>query len=243
MITLIQSIHATGGEMAITVQAELYRHRSAWQEIVVYDTPEFGRMLVIDGVVQVAESDHAVYDASLTQGVPSHGAPSVLVLGGGDGFVAQAVLDRNPAARLEIVDIDAAVVVTATQWFAQTVFSDPRVTVHVGDAQDYVEAVPSGTIDVVLVDLTDNPPCGEFDPQPWTAFYERLLAAVFRVLVPGGFVAVQAGSASAAPGRFDSARGLRLAVARTFSGVVEQAVLIPSFGEACLFLSAWKPLR
>jgi spermidine synthase len=162
---------------------------------------------------------------------------------GGDGFVAQAVLDRNPAARVEIVDIDAAVVATAKQWFAQTVFSDARVTLHVGDAQDYLGVVPSGTIDVVLIDLTDNPPCGEFDPQPWAAFYERLLAGASRVLLPGGSVAVQAGAANAAAGRFDSARGLRLAVATTFCDVSESAVLIPSFGEACLFLTGWKHLR
>lgn len=243
MTTLTQPIHATGGMMTITLQAELYRHRSAWQEIAVYDTPDFGRMLVIDGFVQATEFDHALYDAALIQSMPSDGTPTVLVLGGGDGFVTQAVLTRNSAACLQVVDIDAEVVETAKKWFAQTVFADARVSLHLGDARNYLSTVPSSTVDAVLIDLTDNPPCSAFDPKAWRTFYEKLFADASRVLVPGGHVAVQAGAATAVAGTHDSALALRRIAVNAFSEVTEHAVFIPSFGEACVFLSAWNPSR
>lgn len=229
--------------MTIAVQTELYRIRSAWQEIVVCDTLNFGRMLMIDGYVQATERDHALYDAALTQSVSAHGALAVLVLGGGDGFVAQAVLAKNSAAHVQVVDIDIEVVETAKKWFAQTVFADARVSLHLGDARDYLSAVPSSTVDAVLIDLTDNPACSAFDPQAWGTFYEKLLDDVSRVLVHGGHATVQAGAATAVAGTHDSALALRRIVAATFSEVTEKTVFISSFGEACLFLTAWNPSR
>ena len=66
---------------------ELHREDSPYQRIQVLQHPFFGRMLALDGVVQLTERDEFFYHEMLVH-VPMAVHPSprrVLIVGGGDG--------------------------------------------------------------------------------------------------------------------------------------------------------------
>ena len=69
----------------------LYDGRSGFQGIVIFENPRFGRVLVLDGVVQTTECDEFCYHEMITH-VPivAHGdVRKVLIIGGGDGGVVR----------------------------------------------------------------------------------------------------------------------------------------------------------
>ena len=65
----------------------LHEVKSEHHHLVIFETPYFGRVLALDGVVQTTEKDEYAYHEMLAH-VPilAHGTVnSVLIIGGGDG--------------------------------------------------------------------------------------------------------------------------------------------------------------
>jgi spermidine synthase len=53
------------------VSAGLHRERSACQDILILDTPALGKVLALDGIVQCAQKDEAIYHELLAHtGIP-----------------------------------------------------------------------------------------------------------------------------------------------------------------------------
>ena len=82
------------------VSALLHHERIAFQDILILDTPALGKVLVLDGVVQCAQRDEAIYHEMLAHSGlflcralarPDPGL-QVLVVGGGDGGIARECL-------------------------------------------------------------------------------------------------------------------------------------------------------
>ena len=68
------------------VERYVYRGRTEFQEALIFESPLFGRVLVLDGIVQTTERDEFIYHEMMTH-VPifAHGrAKEVLIIGGGD---------------------------------------------------------------------------------------------------------------------------------------------------------------
>ena len=75
------------------VKRELARVQSEFQDIVIFESHSHGRVMVLDGVIQITEGDEFVYQEMLTH-VPllAHGAAeNVLIIGAGDGGVLRRV--------------------------------------------------------------------------------------------------------------------------------------------------------
>jgi spermidine synthase len=69
------------------VEKILHKSRSQFQEIMVLENPYFGKILVLDDVVQITERDEFFYHEMLVH-VVMHAHPNprkVIVIGGGDG--------------------------------------------------------------------------------------------------------------------------------------------------------------
>ena len=83
--------HAPDVKHSIRVNRHLYSHKSDYQQIDIFDTPEFGRVLALDGNVMLTERDEFIYDEMITH-VPMAVHPhvkDVLVIGAGDGGVVK----------------------------------------------------------------------------------------------------------------------------------------------------------
>jgi spermidine synthase len=83
--------------MTYKIKETLHTEKTKYQDLAVVDTFEFGRMLLLDGIVQLTARDEFVYHEMITH-VPlfTHKSPKkVLVIGGGDGGVIREVLNIN----------------------------------------------------------------------------------------------------------------------------------------------------
>src|SRR4051794_37480739 len=142
------------------VKCELARVKSAFQDIVVLDSFSHGRVLVLDGVIQITERDEFVYQEMLTH-VPllAHGAAAnVLIIGAGDGGVLRRALQHRTVRRAVMVEIDGEVIRLAREFLpgiAGGAWDDPRAQVIVGDGIDYVQRAPDASFDAIIVDSTD----------------------------------------------------------------------------------------
>ncbi len=174
------------------VKQELARVQSAFQDIAILDTTSHGRVMVLDGVIQITERDEFVYQEMLTH-VPllAHGAArSVLIIGAGDGGVLRRVLQHRGVERAVMVEIDGEVIRLAKQFLpgiAGDAWTDPRAEVIVGDGIDYVKRAPDGAFDVIIVDSTDPIGVGE------VLFTEDFYANCARILSARGLVVNQCG--------------------------------------------------
>ncbi|MBO1326026.1 polyamine aminopropyltransferase [Acetobacter sp. TBRC 12305] len=174
------------------VMTELARVRSPFQDIVVFESESHGRVLLLDGVVQITERDEFVYQEMLTH-VPlfSHPDPKkVLIIGAGDGGVLRRVLEHPGVEKAVMVEIDGAVIELSKQFLpaiAGDAWTDPRADVIVGDGIDYVARAADASFDVIIVDSTD--PIGVGEVLFTDSFYEHCA----RVLTARGLIVNQCG--------------------------------------------------
>ncbi len=140
------------------VSKVLYEGKSQYQEILVLESPEFGKLLVLDGVVQLDERYEFLYHEYLAH-VPLHAHPNpenVLIIGGGDGGTLREVLKHDRVKRAVLVDIDREVIEVSRRFFPSlsSSFDDPRAIVVNEDGYRYIQDYED-EFDVVIVDSTD----------------------------------------------------------------------------------------
>ena len=207
------------------VRAELARHRSAFQDIHIVDTWSHGRVLLLDGAVQVTEADEFVYQEMIAH-VPliAHGAARrVLIIGAGDGGVLRRVLQHRTVEQVTMVEIDGDVIRLAREFLPSIggdAWDDSRATVIVGDGIAHAAAAPAGAYDVVIVDSTDPTGPGE------ALFSDGFYADCARILGPTGIIVNQSGVP------FMQAEELRRSTrlrARHFSQVSAYVVAVPTY--------------
>lgn len=174
------------------VKRELARVQSDFQDIMVFESTSHGRVMLLDGVVQITERDEFVYQEMLTH-VPllAHGAAKrVLIIGAGDGGVLRRVLQHRNVEKAVMVEIDGEVIRLAKEFMpsiAGDAWNDPRAEVIVGDGIDYVRQAASGSFDVVIVDSTDPIGVGE------VLFTDEFYANAARLLSDRGLIVNQCG--------------------------------------------------
>ena len=174
------------------MKRELARVRSAFQDIVVFESFTHGRVMVLDGVIQITERDEFVYQEMLAH-VPllAHGAAeNVLIIGAGDGGVLRRVLEHPSVRRAVMVEIDGEVIRLAREFLpaiAGDAWDDPRAEVIVGDGIDYARRAPDAAFDAIIVDSTDPIGVGE------VLFTDEFYQNCARILTPRGVVVNQCG--------------------------------------------------
>lgn len=174
------------------VGRELARVQSEFQDIFVFESPSHGRVMLLDGVVQITERDEFVYQEMIAH-VPliAHGAAKrVLIIGAGDGGVLRRVLQHRTVEHAVMVEIDGEVIRLAREFLPAIggeAWNDPRADVIVGDGIDYVRQGRAGSFDVVIVDSTDPIGVGE------VLFSDAFYANAARLLDADGVIVNQCG--------------------------------------------------
>ncbi|MBI5114234.1 MAG: polyamine aminopropyltransferase [Rhodovulum sp.] len=182
---------AIGMRMSFAADRVLFEDRTDHQHLVLFENAGFGKILVLDGAIQVTSRDEFIYHEMMTH-VPilAHGAArSVLIVGGGDCGMAEEVLKHRGVERVVQVEIDASVVEFAKAHFPEftgPVLSDPRFALVIADGMDFV-ARTAERFDVVIVDSTDPQGPGA------VLFTREFYAGCKRVLRPGGVLVTQNG--------------------------------------------------
>jgi spermidine synthase len=136
----------------------LYEGKSKFQEIQVVESHYFGKMLILDGVVQFTEKNEFFYHEMLTHPVMfAHKNPqNVLIIGGGDGGILREVLKHKSVKKAVLVDIDKDVVEVSKKFFPTVACSmdDPRAIILNEDGFKYIQDYKN-EFDVIIVDSTD----------------------------------------------------------------------------------------
>jgi spermidine synthase len=139
----------------------VHEEKTSFQELQIVDHGHFGRMMILDNVVQTTEKDEFIYHEMMSH-VPilalARPAESVLIIGGGDGGILQECLRHDSVQRVTMVDIDGRVIeVSKEMLFFKESFKDPRLELIVGDGAAYVASEEAQTkkFDIAIVDSPD----------------------------------------------------------------------------------------
>ncbi len=155
----------TSWRQSFEVGKELFREKTEFQDMIIFENPIYGRVLALDSVIQTTEKDEFVYHEMLTH-VPiyAHGAAKkVLIIGGGDGGILREVLKHKMVERAVMVEIDPTVVELSKQHLptlSAGAFDNPKGEVIIDDGVKYM-AQDGEKFDVIIVDSTDPVGPGE----------------------------------------------------------------------------------
>lgn len=170
----------------------LAQRQSAWQHIEVFENPQFGRVMRIDGCFMTSERDEFFYHEPMVHlpAITHTGVRSALVVGGGDGGAAEELLKLPGMERVVLAELDGEVVAMAREWLGAIhhgAFDDPRLELRLGDARRFI-GQGSERFDQIVLDLTD--PFGPAVELYTVEFY----TACRRALNPGGVLSLHLGS-------------------------------------------------
>ncbi len=136
----------------------LHQEKSPFQDITIVEMVDFGRALLLDGVVQVTEKDHFIYNEMITH-VPLNVHPNpqkVLIIGGGDGGAAAEILKFDSVEQIDMVEIDERVVIVSEKYLPSISHKvrDPRINLIFEDGINFVKN-KENEYDVIIVDSSD----------------------------------------------------------------------------------------
>ena len=136
----------------------IYRKKTPYQDMQLYSTPEFGKMLTLDGAIQTTEKDEYIYHEMLAHPVMlTHPNPKkILIIGGGDGGVLREVL-KYRIEKGYLVEIDKEVIETSKKYLTKICrksFEDKRLNVIIDNGANFVKNTKE-KFDIIIIDSPD----------------------------------------------------------------------------------------
>ena len=171
--------HTPDVKHSIRVHRHLYSQKSDYQQIDIFDTPEFGRVLALNGNVMLTERDEFIYDEMITH-VPMAVHPciqDVLVIGAGDGGVVRELARYEQIRRIDLVEMDPEVVDACRTYLPENAcrLDDSRVNIYFDNALRFIRRRKE-EYDLIIVDSTNpfGPSEGYFTREFYGICYNAL---------------------------------------------------------------------
>ena len=169
----------------------IYRKKTPYQDMQLYSTSRFGKMLTLDGAIQTTEEDEFIYHEMMTHpAMITHPNPkNILIIGGGDGGVLREVL-KYRIEKVYLVEIDKDVIDISKKYLnkiCQKSFNDKRLNIIIDDGANFIKNTKE-RFDIVIVDSPD--PIGPAKILFSKNFYSRIHSC----LTSKGIMARQSGS-------------------------------------------------
>ena len=221
----------------VEVSKHLLHARTDYQVIDIYETETLGKVLTLDGHVQLSTLDEHAYHESLVQ-IPmlSIASPKrALAVGGGDGGVIRELCKHKSLQHIDLVEIDKGVIEACREHLSEVscgAFDDVRVNVHIADAFEFIKHVRE-PYDIIVMDSTDiyEEEFGGLSQALFTkAFYDDCRIA----LSSNGFLVTQADNHVFCP---YSLEAILDTFGEVFPATGAYQALVPSFGGYSAF--AW----
>jgi spermidine synthase len=215
------------------VERYIHRGRTDFQDAIIFESPQVGRVLVLDGFVQTTERDEFIYHEMITHvALMAHGAArDILIIGGGDGGALEEALKHRSVVSAIMVELDRGVVELARRYLpgiSRGALDDPRTRLIFDDGVKFVASTEQ-QFDVIIVDSTDLVGPGA------ALFTEAFYADCRAQLSPGGILVAQSGNPFAEGERVRDCLA-RLGSVFRDTGLISTAV--PSYLGG-LFVFAW----
>ncbi len=164
---------------------------STYQHIQIFDTYTFGKILVLDGIVQLTEKDEYAYSEMLAHtAIFSLNYPkNILIIGGGDGAVAEEILKHKYISSVDLVDIDKKVIELSKKHFKKinnNSLTNKKVNIFDKDAYDFISSCKK-KYDIIIADRPD--PIGAAKVLFVNSFYKK----ISKILKEDGVAVFQSG--------------------------------------------------
>lgn len=179
------------GYFKIKVKKKIASFKTPFQRGEVLDTFGYGRVLVLDGIIQLSEKDEFIYHEMIAH-LPLfyHSNPEkILIIGGGDGGVLKEVL-KHPLKEAYLVEIDKKVIEISKKYLpfvSKKAFDDKRAKIFIEDGLKFVKKYKN-FFDVIIVDCTD--PGGP----SLSLFSRKFYQDIFSALKKNGIMITQSGT-------------------------------------------------
>lgn len=158
----IAETHTDGGSafaFRLTEAGLLHSEQTDYQKIEIYDTEFYGKLMLIDGFVMLTTRDNFLYHEMMAHPVLfTHPKPRrVIIIGGGDCGTLREVLRHKSVESAVQVEIDERVTRLAEQYFPELCEAndDSRAELLFVDGIKWMEAAPSNSADIIIIDSTD----------------------------------------------------------------------------------------
>lgn len=161
------------------ISKTVHTEKSEFQQIDIIETNQFGRMLVLDGMVMTTNKDEFVYHEMITHvALNTHPNPKkVLVVGGGDGGAIREIIKHPSVEKAVLAEIDGRVIETSKEFLPEIAgaLDNPKVDVQVVDGIKYIHD-NKNQFDIIMVDSTEpiGPAVGLFEKGFYQGIYECL---------------------------------------------------------------------
>jgi len=178
-----------GQANSLEVSEILLHEKTKFQDLLVFQSTNWGKVLVLDGVIQLTERDEMSYQEMMAH-LPmfAHRDPkNVLIIGGGDGGVLREVCRHECIEKVTMCEIDQGVVEASKRFFPSVscAFDHSKAELIIGDGVAFAEEAADASFDVVIVDSSD--PVGPAEK----LFSKEFYANAHRILKPGGVLCTQ----------------------------------------------------
>jgi len=174
-------VHADcGSAFALKINKKLASKQSDFQLVEVYETENFGNLMMIDGCTMVSTKENFLYHEMMSHpALFTHPAPkTVVIIGGGDCGTLKEVLRHPGVEKAYQIDIDKVVTERSEIYFTELCSSnnDPRADIQFDDGIKFMADAADNSIDIIIVDSTD--PVGPGEGLFNHAFYTNCLRAL-----------------------------------------------------------------
>ena len=176
----IEHFSHTGSAIGFRTTGKLEEVQSPFQKIEIYDSTDWGKLMVIDGAMMLTTRDNFFYHEMISHpALYTHADPKrVVIIGGGDCGTLREVLKHEEVEKATQVEIDERVTRLAEQYFPELCESnaDTRAELKFADGIKYMAEAEAESIDLVIVDSTDpvGPAEGLFNAAFYTSCYKAL---------------------------------------------------------------------
>ena len=182
----------SGSSIGFRVKQRLHAEQTPFQSIEIYESTDWGNVMVIDGCMMVTTRDNFLYHEMMSHpALFTHArAKRVVIIGGGDCGTLREVLKHDEVESAIQVEIDERVTRLAERYFPELCESnnDPRAQLLFIDGIKWMAECEPESLDVVIVDSTD--PIGPAEG----LFNEAFYASCLKALRQGGILVQQSES-------------------------------------------------
>lgn len=143
--------------LTVGIKKQLFHEQTPYQLVEVFETDTWGNLMTIDGMVMLSEKDEFVYHEMMAHvAMFTHPNPKrVLIIGGGDGGTAREVLRHPSVEKVDMVEIDEAVVRASKLHMPEVGdFDNPKLNVIFENGLTFVDG-PENAYDVIIIDGSD----------------------------------------------------------------------------------------
>ena len=183
--------HTGNVKLSVRVNKQLFAGESEYQRIDVFESPEFGKFVALDGEIVFSDADEFVYDEMVTH-VPMAVHPcvrNVLIIGGGDGGVAKELIRYPDIETIDVVEVDKMFVDVCREIFPEVAagLPDPRGSIHYEDGLRFLRN-KRNQYGLIIHDSTD--PFGHTEG----LFTKEFYGSCYKALREDGIMVYQHGS-------------------------------------------------